>query len=165
MKPLSRFFVQHSLIKSKRIKFGYMAITAVALSVATAVCLSLPAAAIQSVTPWTPEKTYQNLTYGSSTYNDVISTVGHSPDEIVSSGQMYPVVENFYYYDENKTGAATVFVFENGLLVGLQYKSPDNQFVDLTYVLQYNGDRMVNYSALGGYQSYYPYFPLYGSSW
>jgi hypothetical protein len=160
MKTLSRFFVPHRLLK-----FGYMALTAVALSVATAVCLSLPAAAMQTGTPWTPEKSYQNLTYGASSYNDVISIVGHPPDEIVNSGQMYPLVENFYYFDENKTGAATVFVFENGLLVGLQYKSPDNQYVDLSYVLQYNGDRTVNYAALGGYQAYFPYFPLYGSSW
>jgi hypothetical protein len=153
-----------------------MTITAAVSFLPAAVCLFsllvfsvsgffLPASAIQSVTPWTSEKSFQNLTYGSSSYQDVISAVGQPPDEVVHSDQMYPIIENFYYYDENKTGGATVFVFENGLLVGLQYKSPDNQFVDLSYFLRSNGDRNLHYSALGEYQPYYPYFPLYSMPW
>lgn len=155
---------------------GKMTTTAAAMFLLAAVCLfclwnvslsifSLSASALQSVTPWSSAKTFQNLTYGSSSYQDVVSAVGQPPDEVVRSEQMYPVIENFYYYDENKTGGATVFVFENGMLVGLQYKSPDNQFVDLSYFLQSNGDRSLHYSALGGYQAYYPYFPLYATPW
>lgn len=135
---------------------------AAATSLLAAAFISLPSQAIQSVTPWSPEKSFQNLTYGASSYSDVVSVIGRSPDEIVRSEQMYPIIENFYYFDENKSGAATVFVFENGLLVGLQYKSPDNQYVDLSYCLQSNGDRNLHYSALGGTQAYFPYFPLYG---
>jgi len=132
-----------------------------AVALLGSVLFSLPSFAIQSVTPWSTEKGFQNLVYGFSSFSDVQAAVGRPPDEILHSEQMYPLIQNFYYYDENKSGAATVFVFENGLLVGLQYKSPDNQFVDLTYCLQDNGDRTRNYSALGGYQSYYPYNPLY----
>lgn len=120
--------------------------------------------AVQNVTPWTNEKSFQNLTYGMSSYQDVISVVGHPPDEVLHSGQMYPVVTNFIYYDEKKTGAASVFVFENGFLVGLQYRSADNQFIDFTYCLQNNGDRSLNSGYLAGYMNYYPYFPLYGVS-
>jgi hypothetical protein len=127
-------------------------------------CWNNSASALQSVTPWNAgsPSNFQNLTCGSSTYNDVVSSVGRSPDEIIHSEQMYPLIENFYYFDDDKTGAATVFVFENGLLVGLQYKSAGNQFVDLTNFLQHNGDRALNYSALGGYQYYYPDFQLNG---
>jgi hypothetical protein len=139
-------------------------IAAAAILLPAAAFLSSESQALQSVTPWTTEKSFQNLVYGSSSYNDVISVIGRQPDEIVHSQQMYPVVENFYYFDENKTGAATVFVFENGLLVGLQYKSADNQYMDLSYCLQNNGDRTLNYATLGGYMPYYPYFPLYGTS-
>jgi hypothetical protein len=146
----------------KIITSSFIAVAALTLSAAAMLFSS--AWAIQSVTPWSPEKSVQNLVYGSSSYSDVTGALGRQPDEIVHSDQMYPVIDNFYYYDENKTGAATVFVFENGMLVGMQYKSPDNQYVDLTYFLQSNGDRNLHYSALGDYQSYYPYFPLYGFS-
>jgi hypothetical protein len=134
----------------------------------TAVLLSLsvflPTYALQNATPWSPEKSVQNLVYGSSSYNDVTSALGRQPDDIINSQQMYPIITNFLYYDENKTGAATVFVFENGLLVGMQYKSPDNQLVDLTYFLQNNADRYYNAPYAAGYQRYYPNFPLYGFS-
>jgi hypothetical protein len=123
-----------------------------------------PALAVQNVTPWTNEKSFQNLTYGMSSYTDVENAVGHPPDEVLNSGQMYPVVTNYVYYDEKKTGAASIFVFENGFLVGLQYRSPDNQFIDFTYCLQNNGDRALNYPYMAGYMGYYPYFPLYGFS-
>jgi hypothetical protein len=117
--------------------------------------------ALQNATPWSPERSVQNLVYGSSSYNDVQTVIGRPPDDIVRSEQMYPIITNFYYYDEAKTGAATVFIFENGMLVGMQYKSPDNQFVDLTYFLQNNGDRNLTVPYLAEYQRYYPYFPLY----
>ena len=123
-----------------------------------------PGYALQNATPWTTEKSFQNLTYGMSSFNDVQSVIGKPPDEVLSSGQMYPVITNYIYYDENKTGAASVFVFENGFLVGLQYRSPDNQYVDFTYCLQNNGDRRLNSPYLAGYMPYYPYFPLYGFS-
>ncbi len=124
--------------------------------------LIVPAWALQNATPWSAERSVQNLVYGSSSFNDVTMSLGRSPDEIVRSEQMYPPVVNFYYFDENKSGAATVFVFENGLLVGMQYKSPDNQYVDVSYFLQNNGDRQLNLPYAGGYQSYFPFFPLYG---
>lgn len=135
----------------------------------TACLLSLsffqPALALQNATPWSSERGFQNLVYGSSSFNDVTSVVGRQPDEIVRSERMYPVITNFYYYDENKSGAATVFVFENGMLVGLQYKSPDNQFIDFTYCLQNNGDRRLNNPYLAGYQGYFPYYPLFAPQW
>lgn len=118
--------------------------------------------ALQNATPWTSERSVQNLVYGSSSFNDVTMALGRAPDEIVRSEQMYPPIVNFYYFDESKSGAATVFVFENGFLVGMQYKSPDNQYVDMSYFLQNRGDRQLNYPYTGGYQGYYPYFPLYG---
>lgn len=123
-----------------------------------------PIAEARSITtPWTPETSFQNLVYGSSSSVDVVNVMGNPPDEIVRSEQMFPVVENFYYYD--KTGAATVFVFENGLLVGLQLKTPGNQYVDMTYFLANNGDRMLNLPMLQGFMPYYPYFPLTSHGW
>ncbi len=118
--------------------------------------------ALQNATPWTSERSVQNLVYGSSSFNDVTMALGRPPDEIVRSEQMYPPIVNFYYFDENKSGAATVFVFENGFLVGMQYKSPDNQYMDVSYFLQNNGDRQLNFPYTGGYQGYFPFFPLYG---
>lgn len=123
-----------------------------------------PVLAVQNATPWTTEKSFQNLTYGMSSFNDVQAVIGRPPDEVVSSGQMYPVLTNYFYFDDNKSGAASVFIFENGFLVGLQYKSSDNQFIDFTYCLQNNGDRALNNPYLAGYQGYYPYLPLYGLS-
>jgi hypothetical protein len=142
-----------------------LVIAILSLGVVLGGLVSSPAFALQNVTPWSTERSLQNLVYGSSSFNDVTSAVGRQPDDIVRSQSMYPVITNFYYYDENKSGAATVFVFENGLLVGLQYKSPDNQFVDFTYCLQNNGDRRLNNPYLAGYQGYYPYFPLYAPQW
>lgn len=117
------------------------------------------AQALVNNTPWTPEPSFQNLVYGGSSGPDVIRVMGEQPDQIVYGQQMYPVLENYYYYD--KTGAATVFVFENGLLVGMHYKSPSNQMIDLTSLLTNNGDRRLNAPLLQGYQSYYPYFDLF----
>lgn len=114
-------------------------------------------------TPWTPEVSFQSLIYGSSSTADVVRVMGQAPDEVVKATQMFPVVENFYYYDPQKTGSASVFVFENGFLVGFQLKTPGDQYVDLTYMLTNNNDRTLNYPMLGGYMPYYPYFPL--TSW
>jgi hypothetical protein len=123
---------------------------------------TVPGWALQNATPWSAERSVQNLVYGSSSFNDVTMSLGRPPDEIVRSEQMYPPIVNFYYFDENKSGAATVFVFENGLLVGMQYKSSDNQYVDISYFLQNNGDRQLNFPYTAGYQGYFPFFPLYG---
>jgi hypothetical protein len=112
-------------------------------------------------TPWSEEVGFQNLVYGSSTSLDVQRVMGRAADQIVKSEQMMPIVENWYYFEEGGSGAATLFVFENNLLVGLHYKSRDNQLVDLTYFLPNNGDRRLNAPALGGYASYSPYFPFY----
>lgn len=128
---------------------------------ATILLVSAPALALQNATPWSPERSFQNLVYGSSSYNDVITVVGRPPDDIIRSQSMYPLITNFYYYDDDKSGAATVFVFENGMLLGLHYRSPDNQLLDMTYCLQTQGDRVLNYPYLAGYQGYYPYFPMY----
>lgn len=113
-------------------------------------------------TPWSEQTGVQNLVVGSSTMGDVQRALGEAPSEILRSEQMYPVLENAYYYDESGNGAATVFVFENGMLVGMFYRSPDNQFADLTYFLTNNGDRLRNWPMLAGYRGYYPYFPMYG---
>ncbi|MBX2861188.1 MAG: hypothetical protein KTR14_08130 [Vampirovibrio sp.] len=121
---------------------------------------SIPSHARSTATPWTNEIGPQSLVYAASTTVDVQRAIGH-PDEVVKSQQMYPVVENYIYYEEGGTGAATVMVFENGLLVGMHYRSPSNQMVDLTYFLLNNGDRRLNYPALAGFRGYSPYFPLY----
>jgi hypothetical protein len=121
------------------------------------------ACALNSATPWSPDASFQNLVYGSSSEGDVTRVMGKEPDEVVRGEQMFPVIENYYYYDENKSGAATVFVFENGMLVGLQMKTAGNQFVDLTYFLANNGDRYLNSPLLNGYMPYYPLYPL--TSW
>lgn len=112
-------------------------------------------------TPWTDSISFQNLVYGSSSFGDVQRIMGKAPDEVLRSEQMYPIVDNYYYYDEQGTGAATVFVFEDSFLVGLHYKSPENQFIDFTYFLTSNFDRNLNSPYLAGYQGYFPYFPLY----
>lgn len=113
-----------------------------------------------AATPWTPEMSFQSLVYGGSSTVDVVRAMGQQPDEILRSEQMFPVVENFYYYDENKSGAATVFVFEGGLLAGMHLKTAGNQFIDCTYFLTNNGDRMLNNPMLQNYSPYYSYFPL-----
>ncbi|MCE3234193.1 MAG: hypothetical protein K0Q50_373 [Vampirovibrio sp.] len=126
-------------------------------------CLLLfshPGQARTIATPWTPEISFQSLVYGASSSADVVRVMGQPPDEVLKAEQMFPVVENFYYYDSAKSGAATVFVFEGGLLVGLQLKTPGDQFVDLTYMLTNNNDRALNSPLLGGYMPYYPYYPL-----
>ena len=125
------------------------------------VWISTPAAHSRSAaTPWTSEMNFQSLVYGSSSTVDVVRVMGKQPDEIVRSEQMFPVIDNFYYYDEDKSGAATLFVFENGLLVGMHLKTAGNQLVDCTYFLTNNGDRMLNYPMLQNYSPYYSYFPL-----
>lgn len=121
---------------------------------------SYPGQARTIATPWTPEVSFQSLVYGASSTADVVRVMGQPPDEMIKAEQMFPVVENLYYYDPDKSGAATVFVFENGLLVGLQLKTPGDQFVDLTYMLTNNDDRSLNSPMLGGYMPYYPYYPL-----
>lgn len=115
-----------------------------------------------AVTPWTSELSFQNLVYGASTNADVIQILGKYPDEIIRTEQMTPVIENYYYYDTNGSGAATVFVFENNFLVGLHYKSPSNQFIDLTYFLPNNGDRWINLPTMGNIRGYYPNLPMFG---
>lgn len=117
--------------------------------------------AISSMTPWDNRPSMQTLVYGMSTVGDVVNAVGEYPDEIIRSQQIYPVVENHYYYDKYGTGAATVFVFENGMLVGMHYKGSNNQLIDLTYFLTDNGDRQRNYPLNMGFRGYYPNFPLY----
>lgn len=113
------------------------------------------------VTPWTSELGFQNLVYGASSTSDVVQIMGRYPDDLVKSEQMYPLVENYYYYEEGGTGAGTVFVFENGFLVGLLYKSSQNQYMDFTYFLPNNGDRTINNPILGRMRSYYPNLPLF----
>lgn len=120
-----------------------------------------PCEARSAGTPWSNEPNVQNLVYGSSSPLDVQQALGRMPDQTVSSGQMYPVVTNDYYFDENGTGAATVFVFENGFLVGLHYKSATNHFLDLTYLLINAGDRWLNSPFLQGYRAYYPNFDFF----
>lgn len=113
------------------------------------------------VTPWTSEQTFQNLVYGGSTTGDVHQIMRSMPDEVVKNSTMYPVIENHYYFESGGTGAATVFVFENGLLVGMLYKSSNNQLVDLTHFLPNNGDRVINQPMLGNYRGYYPNLPMF----
>src|SRR5262249_53228050 len=78
---------------------------------------------------------FQNLRYGGSTSMDVAQAIGRPPDDIVKAEQMYPVVENYIYNNEDNSGSAMVFVFENNLLVGMHYRSPRNQYIDMTYML------------------------------
>jgi len=122
---------------------------------------SIMAEARSVTSPWTSDLSFQDLVYGASSTVDVQRIMGEPPDEIVKTAQMFPVIENYYYYENGGTGAATVFVFENGLLVGLHYKSPQNQYMDLTSFLMNNGDRLLNSPMLGGFRGYFPLFPLY----
>ncbi len=121
----------------------------------------LPCQARSTMTPWSNEGGVANLVYGSSSPLDVQQALGRMPDQTVSSGQMYPVVTNDYYFDEKGSGAATVFVFENGFLVGMHYKSATNHFLDLTYLLINAGDRWLNSPFLQGYRAYYPNFDFF----
>jgi hypothetical protein len=138
------------------------ALSVVCILVSLAVFHLTPVHARSISTPWTNEYGPANLIYGASTPWDVQNSVGRPPDDIKKTEQMYPVVENHYYFDEKGSGAATVFVFEASLLVGMHYRSPDDQWVDLTYFLTDTGDRALNNQMLGGYRSYFPWFPLYG---
>ena len=106
---------------------------------------------------------FSQLRIGGSTPGELLGIMG-SPDEVVSSTQMYPVVDNYYYYDHNGSGAATVFVFENGFLVNMLLKSPNNQLMDLSFFLTNNGDRRLTTPYLGGYRSFFPY-PQFFSGW
>jgi len=118
--------------------------------------------------PWMPqqqEQDYSGLIYGSSSPRDVELIIGRPPDEVVKSNNLYPVVWNYIYYAEDGSKNASVFVFENGMLVGLYYKTAGEQLVDLTYFLTNNGDRRLFYPLNAGYMGYYlpyQYFnPLY----
>ena len=116
-----------------------------------------------AVMPWQPgaDAPGAQLIYASSTAADVQRVTGRAPDDIVQTEQMYPIIENHYYYDDSGSGAATVFVFENGFLMGMHYKSANNQFMDMSYMLQNNGDRTLTAPYLAGYRGYYPLFPFY----
>lgn len=103
---------------------------------------------------------FKDLRWGGSSMADVKRVIG-MPDEVLSGEQMYPVINNFVYYDTAGSGASTVFVFENGLLVGLHYRTPDKQLIDITYFLQNNGDYMLNNPLRAGYMGYYPDFGFY----
>jgi hypothetical protein len=120
----------------------------------------LPVQARSNFSPWSPEMSFQNLVYGASSPWDVQQVLGAAPDEVLRVEQMYPVIENHVYYEEGGTGAATIFVFENNLLVGLTYKSPTNQYMDLTYFLPSNGDNVLNYQLQN--HAFRRYFPGYG---
>jgi hypothetical protein len=122
---------------------------------------SLPAQAISGATPWSSDVSYQSLVYGSSTPHDIQLLTGKPPDDIVQAEQMYPIIQNYIYYAKGQSGPATVFVFENNLLVGLYYKSSDNQYIDLSYFLQDNGDRLLNSPILGNMYPYYLEPPMY----
>jgi hypothetical protein len=126
-----------------------------------AILFSPMAHARSAVTPWTSEQGFQNLVYGASTTGEVLRVMGAYPDEIVKTQQMTPVIENYYYYDAEGSGAATVFVFQNNFLAGLMYKSSSNQYMDLTYFLPNNGDMNVNSAILGNMRGYFPNLPLY----
>lgn len=115
-----------------------------------------------TATPWDGapmEGNFQNLVWGGSSTLDVAKVMGHPPDEVLKNNNMYPVIENHIFYEPGGTGNASVFVFENGLLAGLYYKSAQNRYMDLSYFLPNNGDRLMNIRAYdAGYQSYYPNF-------
>jgi len=127
--------------------------------------LAQHADARSAATPWATtnavQNPYQNLVYGSSTVNDIVQATGEQPDEILHSEQMYPVVENLVYYAEDGSGTATVFVLQNGMLVGMHLRTPDNQLVDLTYFLINNGDMQLNNPLNMGFRNYYFYNQLY----
>ena len=118
----------------------------------------LPSWSVSNVTPWNPaEFGYQNLVYGASSVVDIQRSVGRPADEFVdTAGTMYPIIQNMVYYDEAGSGSASVFVLENGLLAGLFYKSANNQYIDLTFLLTDNGDRRLNQGLNGGYQGFFP---------
>lgn len=113
-----------------------------------------------NATPWTSEQTYQNLVYGASSTADVIQIMGY-PDEVVKQEQIFPVIENFYYYGDGGTGEATVVIFQNNLLAGLLYKTASSQYMDLTYMLPNNGDMALNSPILAKFRSYYPNLPMF----
>ena len=144
-------------------RFSILVFLKFGILVFVCVCgLSLRALATSAFSPWDPDSRdgVESLVYASSSTVDVSRVLG-PPDDIVRSEQMFPVIENYYYYDKQKSGAATVFVFQNGLLMGMQYKSPNNQFVDLTCFLNNNHDTAINWPLNGGYTLYAPNFPFY----
>jgi hypothetical protein len=117
-----------------------------------------------NVTPWASDSQgFQNLVIGASSGADIQAVMGVPPDEIIKSEIMYPVIENYFYYEEGGSGAATVFILQGGLLAGLSYKSASNQMMDLSYFLQNNNDRLygMQYNP-AGYSGYFPSYPLYG---
>jgi hypothetical protein len=120
----------------------------------------LPPADARNLTDPSGQQGVQALVYGASTPWDVRMVTGTEPNEIVRSEQMFPVLENHLYY-EDSSGAATIFIFENNLLVGMTYRSADDQYLDLTSLLVNNGDRTVQAPNLAGYRGYFPWFPLY----
>jgi hypothetical protein len=124
--------------------------------------LASPGWAHSAFAPWAPsnQQNFGSLVYGSSTPLDVQRVAG-PPDEVVHSEQMFPVIENYYYYDTEGSGSASIFVFQNGFLVGLHYKSPNDQLVDMTSFLTSNGDVQLNRQLNAGYAGYYTNFPFY----
>lgn len=141
------------------------ALTSLMLVIGLVIALQVPALAVSHRTPWdqTQENSYQNLVYGSSSPLDVQRVMGRPPDEVVKGDQMFPVIENHYYYGDDGTGAATIFVFENGFLVALNLKTADDQIVDLTYFLQNNGDYNFNSRYNAGFWGYNPIYQLYNT--
>jgi len=97
----------------------------------------------------------QDLVYGGSTSIDVERAIGRPPDMVYKEEQMFPVVENDFYSDHDGSAAAMVFVFQNNMLAGLEYRTRDNQFVDMTYLIPNRGDGTVNEFLNGGTSPYY----------
>ncbi|MEB3244879.1 MAG: hypothetical protein VKJ06_02710 [Vampirovibrionales bacterium] len=100
------------------------------------------------------------LVYGASSPLDVTRALGRAPDNIVKAEWMFPVIENYYYHDNQDTNApATVFVFEGGLLAGMYFMTAQKQLTDITFMLQENGDRSLNRDLNAGYLGFYPSLP------
>lgn len=158
-------FPRESTQRRSRLLSGLGLLTALMMLSCGFLFSSPGAQARSAATPWTSEMGFQNLVYGSSSTNDVVQVMGAPPDDILRSNSMFPPVENFFYYDEDKSGAATVFVFENGFLVGMHLKTPDNQLVDMTYFLINNGDRRLQNPMLGGVNPYFFNPRFYTTPW
>jgi len=97
----------------------------------------------------------QTLSLGGSTAADVSRALGRAPDTVYKEDQMFPVIEDDLYSDNDGSSAAMVFVFQNNMLAGLQYRTRDNQFVDMTYLIPNKGDGTVNQFLQGGISPYY----------
>ncbi len=89
---------------------------------------------------------FSGLIYGSSSPRDVELILGEPPDEVVKSQSLYPVIWNYLYYADDGNGSATVFVFENGMLVGMFLRTAGQQLVDFTSFLTNNNDRRLFYN-------------------